>query len=88
MAKPKRTPRRRSDKPTDFQQRVLLHMEISARPLVLLERVAVLRDNGQLAKAQKVMKQAERLNEKLLELESQRAAAALRDGAAPTGGRP
>lgn len=61
---------RESDKPTDFQLRVLLHLEMSARLLVLLDRCAVLRDNGQLAKARKVMKQAKRPHEKLLELKA------------------
>jgi hypothetical protein len=53
----------------DLEQRFLLHLRTTRKLMELIQRCNNLRDAGKIAEARKVFRQAERLNEKLLELE-------------------
>jgi hypothetical protein len=55
--------------PLSLHDRVVLHAETTDALLVLIERVAVLRDAGKIAEARKLFRRVERLNERLLKLE-------------------
>ena len=57
-------------KPMELSERVQLHMATTERLLALIERCAVLRDAGKVAEARRLFRQVERLNEKLIGLES------------------
>ena len=55
--------------PLSLHDRVVLHAETTDAVLVLIERVAALRDAGKIAEARKLFRRVEKLNERLLKLE-------------------
>jgi hypothetical protein len=68
MAREKKA-KRAARKPMDLGQRFRLHLQTTRKLMEPIQRCNKLRDASKVAEARKVFRQAERLNQKLLELE-------------------